>query len=84
MPTCATCRFAGSPAPIYVSGEGTDWELLESEHVRCTRIIHGNSGGVTCEALREPAVVTDGSGYAASLRVLPTFGCILHEPKAPM
>jgi len=27
------------------------------------------------------AVVTDGSGYAARLCVLPTFGCNLHEPR---
>ena len=33
------------------------------------------------ELATDAAVVTDGSGYAARLRVLPTFGCTLHEPK---
>ena len=42
------------------------------------RIIHGNKGRVEGSA-DEPAMVLDGSGYQATLRTLPTFGCSLHE-----
>ena len=64
-------------------GESQD-EDGESEHRYCARIEHGN-GGTAKQAKRlasDPAVVSDGSGYAARLRVLPTFGCALHEAKS--
>jgi hypothetical protein len=58
---------------------------VESEHHACARIIHGNryisEFGEAVKRFAEPAVVTDGSGFAARLMVLPTFGCALHEPK---
>ena len=79
--TCATCRFFGSAAPL-------DWyddaeEEHASEHHYCARVQHGNGGSAyQRETLaKDAAVVTDGSGYAARLRVLPTFGCVLHEPR---
>lgn len=83
-PTCATCRFLGSPAPlgIFVETLQGDDDMRESEHRYCARIIHGNAasyGPEAEQALRDLAVVTDGSGYAARLRVLPEFGCALHE-----
>lgn len=53
-----------------------------------TKIIHGNryisEFGEAVKRFAEPAVVTDGSGFAARLMVLPTFGCALHEPKDRM
>jgi hypothetical protein len=84
FPACSTCRFFGGPASIDAGcGEGDDYYERESGHHACVRIIHGNaSGGVDVSLLNEKAVVTDGSGYAAKLRVLPTFGCALHEVKA--
>ena len=60
-------------------------DTRETDHHACARIIHGNgsqSRGDFAKVNAEPAVVTDGSGYAARLRVLPTFGCALHEPRA--
>ena len=86
--TCATCRFFGSPAPLtwFIYAEGEDAsadEDGESEHHYCARIEHGN-GGTSQQTKRlgtDLAVVTDGSGYAARLRVLPTFGCALYEAK---
>lgn len=85
MKTCATCRFLGAEAPLSHSPAGFMVPDVESEHRRCVRIIHGNAdGNPSTSVLEEPAVVTDGSGYAASLRVLPSFGCTLHElPKDP-
>jgi hypothetical protein len=72
---CGTCRFMAAKR---------DWDT----HRVCARIIHGNSSeldenGVEAEerSANELAVVTDGSGYAAVLRVLPEFGCVLHETK---
>lgn len=91
---CATCRFFGSPAPL----SWTIWDENpqnahfdenyqdgESEHRLCARVQHGNGGsGREQKALAtDLAVVTDGSGYAARLRVLPTFGCVLHEEATP-
>jgi hypothetical protein len=51
------------------------------EHT-CVRIIHGNAGDHEGRKLtpEQPAAVLDGSGYQARLVVLPTFGCVLHEP----
>jgi len=53
-------------------------------HRSCVRIIHGNGDAKYDRGFAglapEPALVTDGSGYAARLIVLPTFGCTLHEP----
>jgi hypothetical protein len=80
MKTCATCRF-WSPARnglTWFDDDDYDSER-ESEHHNCVRIVHGNDYGKVKGAAGELAVVTDGSGYAASLRTLPTFGCVLHE-----
>ena len=83
---CATCRFMGAESGVSVwdptanDGEG---EMVDTMHHPCARIIHGNGSpderGPNIKD--EPAMVTDGSGYAARLRVLPTFGCVLHEEK---
>lgn len=86
--TCATCRFFGARMGVevwdddYDAGNGFGpGDTRETEHHACARIIHGNGGGVDFAKVNaEPAIVTDGSGYAARLRVLPTFGCALHEP----
>lgn len=78
--TCSTCRFLGAPAPLTHWADDDD-TVRESAHHRCVRIIHGNGDAAGPQSLTEPAVVTDGSGYAASLRVLPTFGCSLWEGK---
>lgn len=54
----------------------------ETEHRSCVRIIHGNADSSSeTQSASEPAVVIDGSGYAARLIVLPTFGCVLHEER---
>lgn len=79
MKTCATCKFLGDAAPLERFLDEEPWEQ-RSGHRRCARVIHGNAGAANNETFAQPAVVTDGSGYAASLRVLPTFGCALHEP----
>jgi len=55
-------------------------ERVETQHQTCARIVHGN-GGDSPGVAHELAVVVDGSGYAARLCVLPTFGCALWEPK---
>lgn len=85
MKTCATCKFFGDHAPLDVPIDVEPW-FKDTDHHRCVRIIHGNRGGAHVDhadggVSAEPAVVTDGSGYAASLRVLPTFGCVLHEDR---
>lgn len=72
MRTCATCKFMAAERGHTLP-----------HHHSCTRIIHGNGDGYSYRRLsKELACVVDGSGYAARLIVLPTFGCILHEEKA--
>lgn len=66
---CETCRF--------MAAERDPWRPQRT----CVRVIHGNHYEVDDNiAEKELAIVTDGSGYAARLLVLPTFGCVLHEP----
>lgn len=91
MTFCATCRFMaasrdGDGLTFYVSelDVGEDDGERGSKHATCTRIIHGNGDagrGDPLGTIGSIAVVVDGSGYAARLLVLPTFGCVLHEPK---
>ena len=80
MSTCSTCRFFGAKAYIEAWDEDAD-DYVKVPFHRCARIIHGNDGKRAHVLRKENAVVTDGSGYAARLCVLPTFGCNLHEPK---
>lgn len=83
---CGTCRFMAETRDgidFYEYEDETGTEEKTTEHHSCVRIIHGN-GNLKYEGFNriapEPAIVTDGSGYAARLLVLPTFGCVLHEP----
>jgi len=80
MKTCETCRFFGSQMGVSFWDDDSG-DTVESEHRACARIIHGNGYKPERPPLTELAVVTDGSGYSARLRVLPTFGCVLHESK---
>jgi hypothetical protein len=73
MNHCKTCRF--------MANEREDYPMSRN-HRTCVRIIHGNDCRREDDsAEREPAAVLDGSGYAARLVVLPSFGCVLHEPR---
>lgn len=81
MKTCSTCRFRAAPRGLSAWSDDGDY-LGETEHSTCTRILHGNGGDVKApRVFSEPALVTDGSGYAARLVVLPSFGCSLHEDR---
>lgn len=82
MNRCATCRFAAVERDVAYDYD-KDPPFDEREIVRhtCVRIIHGNKDTFCPEpSAAEPAMVVDGSGYAARLLVAPTFGCVLHEP----
>lgn len=80
MKTCATCRFMAAPRDAMSVWDDSQDDICETEHRTCVRILHGNGGDLKYRlAAAEPALVVDGSGYAARLVVLPTFGCMLHE-----
>ncbi len=84
MGTCLTCRFWSQLDPViyYCADVAHDCgDGHELPHGKCVRIIHGNKGRVQ-GSVDEPAMVLDGSGYSATLRTLPTFGCSLHEAQA--
>ena len=69
---CGTCRhWSASEARVTEDTPGI------SSHHRCIRILHGNGSRPHVEG--EPALIHDGSGYAATLWTLPTFGCALFE-----
>lgn len=78
---CETCRFmaADRGGLLLYDPKTDDWE--PSNYHTCVRVIHGNAEPFRTEAPDVPALVVDGSGYAARLVVLPTFGCVLHEAK---
>lgn len=85
MNTCNTCRFwnrNGKPFPEHRFGEYGIPESEGTQHRRCLRVLH-NSDSRHDDFIDEPAFVTDGSGYTAALRTLPTFGCVLHEAGDP-
>lgn len=68
-PTCSTCRFwMTKAAHYYIPGEAQDADDDRPQRM-CARIIHGN-GRERPGKLAEPAMVCDGSGYAASLYTL--------------
>lgn len=82
MNTCSTCRFMAAERGLeFFEDDGSE---RVTGHRSCVRIIHGNGEAKYDRGFErlapEPALVTDGSGYAARLIVLPTFGCTLHEP----
>lgn len=82
MKTCATCKYMAAPRSASIYWFDDYDQDGESEHASCARIIHGNVDSCASrKAAKELAVVTDGSGYAAMLCVLPNFGCVLHEEK---
>jgi hypothetical protein len=72
--TCATCRFQGTQTRDRYDEDGNEIPL---PHRNCLRIIHGNKDET--DTATWAAMVCDGSGYAASLWTLPTFGCSLWE-----
>jgi len=75
MNTCKNCKFFGEEIVTY---DGEDWEEVKSEFHECERIYH-------CKDMRSvlqyqsKAVVVDGGGYFAALRVAEDFGCIHFE-----
>lgn len=77
---CATCRHFGESAPV-IDGDYNDadeWVERTSTHHHCTRIVHDGS---RFDAVANEPALTDSSGCIYRLRVLPTFGCVLHEPR---
>lgn len=85
MKNCATCRFmAAERYGLDISG------ARDSDHRTCVRVIFGSGPSYPYperdeeyvgDPRTEPAAVLDGSGYAARLVVLPSFGCVLHEER---
>lgn len=95
MKTCATCRFMA--ADRYgidgsSSGHNTCVRIIHGNagsgyYINCpvyddgTRESADEEANARVHPNKEPAAVLDGSGYAARLVVLPSFGCILHEDR---
>ena len=80
----ATTSAAGGPAatpPVVPPGEAKPGGPGLGDE---TYPEYGNGGydGEFGPLRKQPAAVLDGSGYAARLVVLPTFGCALHEERS--
>lgn len=79
---CKTCRFwavnGGTRESYDEEGMGT-----ELPHRKCLKVIHGNYYASDTEkaTAETPAMVCDGSGYAASFWTLPNFGCTAWEKR---
>ena len=80
--TCETCRYHSTEGHEVWDHEANNGEgdYVTSRQRRCLRILHGNGDD---RRVRDwPAMVCDGSGYAATLYTLASFGCSLHEGRA--
>lgn len=87
--TCATCKHWKRVVPTQPWGYGTgiplgsgsfENEPPRSEHGHCGRIPQVNKLKYP-QVPSEPAISCDTDYYCSWLCTLPTFGCILHEPK---
>jgi hypothetical protein len=86
MINCIDCKFwnrTGDGLEYYEANDADSVDYDEpkrSAHRTCLRILHFRD--YPMHSIGEPtetACVTDGSGYAAALRTLPEFGCVLGE-----
>jgi hypothetical protein len=90
MSTCHDCRFWNrngvnvchddeecDPRPTETNAQLP----REGDRKRCLRILHFDQYERTGQA---PAVLTDGSGYAAALWTAADFGCSLFEHVVPV
>lgn len=73
--TCGTCRFI-STEPILIWDD--ECNLVDAGYRTCKRVEHDEGGKYPPN---KKALVIDGSGYFAALKVEKDFGCILWEPK---
>lgn len=81
-PRCASCRFwnrNGEPYS-YTGNEAQNYEQMPTTKQKCLNVLHANNGHYdNVAAHQRPALVTDGSGYAASFWTAPEFGCTSFE-----
>jgi len=85
---CKDCSFWNRNGEGLNCGEPIEGEYdydrmyRKTEHRRCLKVLHNSHyPGSPPRDPTELALVTDGSGYTASLWTLPDFGCALGAPK---
>lgn len=80
--SCSACKFwnrNGEPYS-YHGTEEDDPDEIVTDKQKCLRVVHSNSNSRTRSDTRtDPAIVTDGSGYAASFWTEPSFACSSFE-----
>ena len=80
MNTCETCRYWSRTERTAASAP--DYDPAPTGQRMCARIVHGGIGEAADHGTEDAdAVLSDGSGYAASLYTRPNFGCLLYESK---
>jgi hypothetical protein len=79
---CEACRFWNRNGdPWEASGIEPDYERRPTDKQKCLNVLHANlSSDSEDVGFKAPAIVTDGSGYAASFWTAPGFGCTSFEP----
>ena len=83
MSTCQDCRFWNRNGEGFTYYPPPDFEPLETEKKRCLKVLHANKEvHGEHEHVNYLAVLTDGSGYSASLFTEATFGCAMFEARA--
>lgn len=78
MNTCGNCKFLGEEIEVWDEVDCKD--KLTGFH-NCQRVCHGNKDRYGDVTHKDSAIVVDGSGYFAALRVKEDFGCIYFEEK---
>jgi len=78
MNFCKNCKFLGEEIDKWDCDEGKT--VMTGFH-QCKRIDHDANWDSNNTVHPDSAVVVDGSGYFAALRVKEDFGCIYFEEK---
>lgn len=83
MSTCHDCRFWNRNGETYDNFQYTDsdndFEDVFTEKKRCLKILHANADDNEKKHVNYLAVITDGSGYSASLFTESNFSCAMFE-----
>lgn len=78
MKLCKDCKFLGEEIEVWDSDICED---KPSGFHECQRVCHGNKDCYDVLEHDDSAIVVDGSGYFAALRVKEDFGCVYFEKK---
>jgi hypothetical protein len=82
---CDACRFWNKNGEPWErrGTEAEDFEPQPTRKKKCLRVLHANCSDRADFAPDVLAIVTDGSGYAATFWTDPQFACVMFEAGEP-